>query len=121
MCEVCDHVMEHHSLLAEYKGFGTLYFQSRYCFPQDGIAPLGWAAFKGRVECVKLLLERGADPNHQDNVSPNLMSDQLVFSYWIAVLVHRTTVSTSSDTTCCHYFAQILLNDYCVLCYIQIQ
>ncbi|KAL5515256.1 hypothetical protein EMCRGX_G000397 [Ephydatia muelleri] len=33
---------------------------------KDGIAPLGWAAFKGRVECVKLLLEKGADPNHQD-------------------------------------------------------
>ena len=36
---------------------------------QDGLTSLMWASDKGHVECVKMLLEGGAQANQQNNVS----------------------------------------------------
>ena len=36
---------------------------------QRGQTPLIWASFKGHVQIVQLLLDRGAQINHQDWVS----------------------------------------------------
>ena len=36
---------------------------------QDGGTALVWASRYGFMECVKVLLDRGADVNMQDNVS----------------------------------------------------
>ena len=36
---------------------------------QDGMNPLMWASYKGNIECVKLLLDRGAEVNIQNKVS----------------------------------------------------
>lgn len=33
------------------------------CFVQGGWSALMWAAYKGRVEVTRLLLEKGANPN----------------------------------------------------------
>lgn len=36
---------------------------------QKGWTPLTWASSAGHVECVQLLLDRGAHVNHQEDVS----------------------------------------------------
>ena len=36
---------------------------------QEGHTPLMWASVRGHVECVQLLLDRGAQANLQDVVS----------------------------------------------------
>ena len=36
---------------------------------QFGRTPLMWASFAGHVECVQLLLDKGAQANHEDKVS----------------------------------------------------
>ena len=36
---------------------------------QDGLTPLVAASFVGHVDCLKVLLERGAQANHQRKVS----------------------------------------------------
>ena len=40
---------------------------------QSGRTPLMEASGRGHVECVKLLLDRGAQANHQSNVSAVLL------------------------------------------------
>lgn len=34
---------------------------------EDGCTPLGFAAYLGRVDCVKILLSHGANPNFTDD------------------------------------------------------
>ena len=51
-----------------------------YMHLQNGRTPLMEASGGGHVECVKLLLDRGAYSNHQSKVSTVLIPDQsLVF------------------------------------------
>ena len=40
-----------------------------YLSLQDGLSPLMEAASRGDVECLQLLVDKGADVNHQDQVS----------------------------------------------------
>ena len=40
-----------------------------YLSLQDGRSPLLEAALRGEVECLQLLLDKGADANQQDEVS----------------------------------------------------
>ena len=47
-----------------------IYIQSRWCFVQSqfGWTALIWAAANGHVDCVRLLIDAGADTDASDNV-----------------------------------------------------
>jgi len=46
-----------------------LYAYILFCLPQDGTTPLILAAASGHVDCVKELLDQGADPRARRVVS----------------------------------------------------
>jgi ankyrin repeat protein len=53
--------------------------------------PLGWACRWGRVEAVKLLLERGADPEEKDAelwAKPSAWAEKMKHDAVLAVLRH---------------------------------
>ena len=59
-----------------------------YLSVQDGRSPLMVAASEGKVKCLQLLLEKGADVNHQDEVSSfhhEIRSLPLVHVYHVPV------------------------------------
>jgi len=47
----------------------VLYAYIFFCLPQDGTTPLILAAASGHVDCVKELLDQGADPRARRVVS----------------------------------------------------
>jgi len=50
-----------------------------FCLPQDGTTPLILAAASGHVDCVKELLNQGADPRARRVVSVSILHVQLNF------------------------------------------
>ena len=60
----------------------VIYAYARLCMCQHGYTPLMMAAVDNRLPIVKYLVERGADPNAQDNVS-----EQLNINHLFATLV----------------------------------
>ena len=57
---------------------GTLICHS---LQQDGRTALMWASMKGKVECMRILLERGAQADTQDNVSSSRPVQCLLLMY----------------------------------------
>ena len=45
---------------------------------QGGMTPLIWATLAGHVECIEVLLDWGAQTNHQDKVSAHTYTYSVV-------------------------------------------
>jgi hypothetical protein len=64
----------------------TSYLATSVVLPQDGTTPLILAAASGHVDCVKELLEQGADPRTRRVVSTRVDLDPVQFTHCLRYL-----------------------------------
>ena len=62
---------------------------------QDGDTALSLAAVQGRTECVRLLVECGADKEAKNNVRVQLL---IAFWFWFFTHVHYASTSTGCES-----------------------
>ena len=55
------------------------------------------ASSEGHVECVKLLLDKGADVNHKDEVSAVSLSIIVCLACSLVTCVHNSTLGNFND------------------------
>lgn len=69
---------------------------------QEGLGALSWAAINGHLHCVELLLDRGCDIDHNDNIKRTPLHLASLYGHEQVVILYLGVVELFELIVSCH-------------------